>query len=318
MTNTIINAAELVAMEFPEPKWAIPGLIPEGLSLLAGKAKLGKSWLCLAMGLAVASGGVALGSIPVDEGDVLYLALEDSARRLQDRLQRLLKDAEAPTRFDIARTWDRLDNGGLDQIGAWLVGHKDARLVIIDTLQRVRPSKKGGQRNLYVDDYEDLTPLKALADDHNVAIVVVHHLRKTDSDDPLDLVSGSTGLTAAADTIAVLRRQRSRADAELFITGRDLEETELAMRVDIDAGGWVLLGDAADYRRTEERQAVLELLEDLDSITALDVATSLGISIDNARHRLSRMTKAGDLRRIGPGRYAQPHEPLSYLSHRHG
>src|SRR5205823_109974 len=111
---------------------------------------------------------------------------------------------------------------------------------------------------LYQDDYEALAGLQDLATQRGVAILVVHHSRKMSGDDVLDEVSGTTGLTAVVDTALVQKRERGRADCTLFLTGRDLEqERELALKWDPLISGWALLGDAAEYRQSQERAEIL-------------------------------------------------------------
>ncbi len=160
--SNIISAASLMAKEFPEPKFAIPGLLSEGVTLFAGKPKLGKSWCGLGMALAVASGGHALGTIPVEQGNVLYLALEDGERRLKDRLQKITGNGSVPEELEFATTWSRLNEGGLEQLEKWLIEHPNARIIFIDTLKRVRPQERGN-RQLYDSDYDAIAPLGDLA-----------------------------------------------------------------------------------------------------------------------------------------------------------
>ncbi|MGH3737200.1 MAG: AAA family ATPase, partial [Micromonosporaceae bacterium] len=130
------NLGDLLAAEFPEPRWAVPDLIPEGVTLLAGQPKVGKSWLSLGLAVAVASGGKALGDIDVEPGAVLYAALEDTPRRLQDRLGRVLggqyPSPEARRNLEIVTTWDT------ELVDRWLNETRGKRLLILDVLARVR------------------------------------------------------------------------------------------------------------------------------------------------------------------------------------
>jgi|GEM_PF-4354222 len=234
---SIINAADLASMTFPEPKWSVPGILPEGYVLLAGKPKVGKSWLVLALAVAVASGGRALGSVQVEAGDVLYLALEDHPRRLQERLCKI-GDAW-PERLHLVTVWSRLGAGGIEALEAWLTAHSQARLVIIDTLARVRlPHSRNG--DAYAEDYAVGETIKKLADQYSVCILVIHHRRKMDAEDPFDTVSGTNGLTGSADATLVLQRDRSTPTATLHVTGRDVEEQTLALAWDAGACGWSL------------------------------------------------------------------------------
>ena len=228
-----LTAAELLGLELSPIRWSVPGLVPEGVTLLAGKPKLGKSWLALGIAIAVSTGGVALGTRHVEEGDVLYMALEDNHRRLRKRLEKLLT-GHAPERLQIVTEWPRMDEGGADALGRWLAAHPEARLVVVDILKRVRP-RTSPNRGVYDADYEALEAMQRLAAEHEVGVLVVHHLKKLGAADPLDEISGSTGLSGGADGVLVLKRDRGRADAYLHVTGREIEEeAELALRWNAD------------------------------------------------------------------------------------
>ena len=270
------SAAELMQMDLPEPNWVVPGLIPEGLSLLAGKPKIGKSWLGLGIAVSVAAGGRALGQIPLSgPAGALYLALEDNPRRLKRRLEQILQGEPAPRRLRLEWEWPKLQDGGLDKIRQFLEQHPGTKVVVIDTLQKIRGGAKSNS-NLYAEDYEALGALKLLADRYETGVMVVHHLRKPDGGDALDQVLGTTGMTGVPDTILTLKRERSRADGILYVTGRDVEEAEWALRFDLASASWVMVGNADDFRRSSERQAVIDLLKAAeDSMTPKDVAEAL-------------------------------------------
>jgi hypothetical protein len=299
------TAADLMALELPEVRWAVPDIVPEGVTLLAGKPKLGKSWLTLALGVASATGGVALGTKRVEQGECLYLALEDNRRRLQKRLSKLLAGGDAPEGLHIALEWPRLDEGGTEALDEWLEARPDARLVVVDTLKKVRP-RMPGNRNVYDVDYEALEPLLPLAAEHGVAIVVVHHTRKLAAADPLDEISGSTGLSGGVDGALVLKRDRGKADAYLHVTGRDIEEEqELALRWDPNKAGWCLIGDAEEHRRSEIRREIHEALADAGQpMGPKDVAAILEQDYEVVRQRLYQMSRDGEVRVVSRGRYA--------------
>ena len=298
----IMGALELLTAVFPPLHWAITGIVPEGLTLLAGKPKLGKSWLVLAVCVAIALGGRALSSIPVEAGDVLYLALEDNPRRLQDRLKLLVGDGPAPARLECAVRWPRLDEGGLERIGAWLRAHPDARLIAIDTFKRVRPPKK--RHSIYDDDYESLQPLAELAASHRVPIVVVYHSRKADGEDVLDELSGSTGLAAAADGVLILRRERGQADAVLHVVHREGEEQELALTWHPDTAMWAIAGNAEEYRVSKERRKTLDVLEKAGkALTPTEIAERTGETVGAVKTRMSRMVDDDQVVSTGDGKY---------------
>jgi AAA domain len=296
---TPFTLKELLAKQLPPVQWAIPDILPEGLTLLAGKPKLGKSWLALAMALAVASGGVALGTYPVTQGEVLYLALEDNERRLQSRAQQLLASmTTVPTSISFELRWPRLDQGGLTYVEEYLQTHPDVRLVVIDTWARVSPKVQHRQRSQYEDEYAALTPLKHLADTYRVSILAIHHLRKMRGDDVLDEITGSIGLTGAVDGALILKRERGQHDASLFVTGRDIEhEQQLALRFDAQTAMWMLVGNAEEVRRTKERQDILDLLSEQfpEGMTPRQVADALDKNYHTTRCLLRKMEMDGSI-----------------------
>jgi AAA domain-containing protein len=306
--SPIVSAVELMAAHFPDPRWAVLGLLLEGLSILASKPKLGKTFFSLGIALAIASGGRALGQIEAEAGDVLYCALEDGARRIQARLRRMLAGGKVPPNLHFAFEWPRLDEGGIEKFQDWTTSHPNVRLIVIDTLKRVRPVESGRGR-LYDGDYDALGPLADLAHKNNIAILVVHHTRKMQSEDPLDLVSGSLGLTGAADAVLVMLRLRGQADAVLHAQGRDFEDKEIALRWDSQIFGWRILGDAAEYRRSDERKAVIELLKKSGPLGPKAVSDLLGREHSATKKLLWTMAGDGELCTTKKGIYSLPGNP---------
>lgn len=305
--RTSWTAAELMAMDFPEPRWAVPGVIAEGVTLLAGPPKIGKSWLALGTGLAVASGGMALSAVKVEPGDVLYLALEDTPRRLQRRLAVMLGSDPAPDSLTLATACPPLPDGGAERIAAWLDQHPGTRLVIIDVLARIRGTAPAGT-SAYDSDYQAVVRAKDIADQHGVAVVLVHHVRKAEADDFLDTVSGTNGLTGAADQVLVLKRSRGKADAVLHLTGRDVEEAEHALKFTAAIGTWELLeGSALEHTLSGTRAAIYGWLQANGSATPKQLADALGLEWATVRQTCGRMIDAGQLDTDGNGLY--------YLSH---
>ncbi len=297
--HRVQNAAELMSKKLPLPKFIIPGLLPEGATFLAGKPKMGKSWLALQVALATAMGGKALG-YDVTPGDVLYLALEDNERRLQSRINQQLRTDNGPqalpTRLSYVTDWPRLDEGGLSNMQAWLQEHPDARLLIVDTLAKVKPRQKRNGAG-YDDDYDAVAPLQLLAAEYGVAVLIVHHLRKMGSDDPLDLISGTLGLAGGVDGAWILRRERGKADASLFVTGRDVaDETELALQFDRTFGTWSVIGDAQTCRLSNERTEVLRVLKEAGQpLKPAEIALRLGVPAATMRKRLFDMYRAQEV-----------------------
>lgn len=282
------TAAALLAADFPEPKWIIVAVLAYGLTVLAGAPKLGKSWMALALCVAVSSGGFAFSSIRVDKRGALYLALEDTPKRLQQRL-RLMK-AEPADNLHVFTEWPRGPKA-IEALETWLDAHPGIELVIVDTLQKIRAVKQQTGQNAYESDYDEIAELKRLADQREISLIVVTHTRKQAADDYLHTVSGSAALTGAADAVWVFSRSRGTAEAKLSITGRDIDEQELAMSFDRDTGTWRLLGDAGEVQLSRDRQTIYDVLKAADRpLSPKEIAEEIGKpNNSNLRHTLRRM-----------------------------
>jgi hypothetical protein len=306
-TRTAWTADELMAADFPEPKWAVPGVISEGVNLLAGPPKVGKSWLSLGLGLSVAAGGKAMDTVPVEGGPVLYLALEDTPRRLQSRMGKILGGQPAPSGLTLATTCPPLPQGGNEAICQWLERHPDARMVVIDVFAKMRGNSAPGA-SAYDADYAAVGHAKRIADHYGVAVVLVHHVRKAGSDDFLTEVSGTNGLAGAADATLVLKRSRGQADGVLHVTGRDVDEAEYALQFHAAAGAWQMLdGPATDHTIGDTRAAILRHLRTNPGGKPKDIAAALPeVSEDTVRRNCSRMASDGQIRKDSAGRYYPP------------
>ena len=235
-----MTAEQLQSAPYSPVSFLVDELIPEGLHILAGAPKIGKSWLALWLCLCV-SQGQPLWNFAVTQGEVLYLSLEDSYRRIQSRLFDLTDDAPQTLHFAILA--DTLKHGLEQQIEQFLTEHPATKLVVIDTLQRVRNA--GSDSNLYANDYQDIGILKQLADKRHIAILLIHHLRKLHDDDPMNMISGSTGLSGAANSTFVLQKNSRLANvASLHCTGRDISDRTLKLEFGEEDHVWKLLEDS--------------------------------------------------------------------------
>ncbi|RDI51220.1 AAA family ATPase [Microvirga subterranea] len=300
------SAYRLRQKEFEPIKYVVPGYIAEGCTLLAGRPKLGKSWLVLEMGLAVAMGESCLGGVLCEQGDVLYLALEDNERRLQKRMDKVLGPlADWPENFHYATECPRANEGGIDAIRDWIRSVRYPRLIIVDVLAMFKPAR-GDKENLYEADYHAIKGLQALASEYRVAIVVVHHTRKGGSDvDPFEKVSGTLGLSGAADTTIVLDRDSN--GATIYGRGRDIEEIESAVEFNKGDCRWFVLGQASEVRRTDERSAILATLHDADEpMGPREISIATSADRNNIDQLLYKMMKAGEVLKAKRGRYIHP------------
>jgi hypothetical protein len=294
-------------MTFPPIGYVVPGYIAEGCTLLAGRPKLGKSWLVLESGLAVALGGDCLGGIACEQGDVLYLALEDNRRRLQRRIDKVLGafTRDWPEAFEYATEWPRANEGGLAKIREWIVSKPNPRLVIVDVLAMFKPVR-GSSESLYEADYAAIKGLQGLAGEFGVAIVVVHHTRKSGAEsDPFEKVSGTLGLSGAADTTLILDRDGN--GATLYGRGRDVEEIESAVVFDKVGCRWHVQGAASEVRRTDERGAILDALQEAsEPLDPKELALATGATRNSIDQLLFKLAKAGDVHKIARGLYVHP------------
>jgi hypothetical protein len=296
-----------MAIEFPAPRWAVPGLVAEGVSLLVGPPKVGKSWLSLNLGVSIAAGTPALGSIPTEAGPVLYLALEDTPRRLQNRMRKVLAGHPASGDLTLDTYCPPMPEGGDAYIAGWLDENAGARLVVIDVFTKVRGRAPLGTNSAYEADYAAIGIIKRLADSYSVPIVLVHHVRKASSEDYLATVSGTNGLAGAADAVLVLERPRAQADGVLHVTGRDVEETDYPLGFDPGIGAWSLLdGPTEELLMTDNRALIIRYVREYPGSKPAAIAEALHIAPGTARQTCKRMADAGQLRAEPGGAYYPP------------
>jgi RecA-family ATPase len=235
-----ITANDLMQLDLPAPREVITGLLTVGLNVLAGSPKSGKSFLGLGLSLSVANGDPALGTLPVERGNVLYLALEDTRYRIRNRLKGL--HTPTPDNLAFATRAPTLAEGGLEALHDHLTANPGTSMVVIDTLAKIADQRTGG--NIYDEDSSMGGALHSLAHHHETALLVIHHTRKAAHGDFLHMVSGSAGFTGAADTVMVLTRNRNETTATLEVTGRDIQERKMNLTWLSIHGGW----RAAEWR----------------------------------------------------------------------
>ena len=274
---------------------------------MAARPKIGKSWLALQIALAVANGADVLNR-RTTKGSALYLALEDNQRRLQQRLIKYRAgywaDQSAHKRVEFETQWLRADEGGLDDINGWLIAHPDARLVVIDTLERFR-ARRSERGNTYAEDYAALHTIKGLCQERQITVMIVHHTRKAASEDPIDAISGTLGLGGAADGALVLTRQRGSEQAELHLIGRDIPgEGAYAVTFDRSTCMWTMEGKASEIAKTRERQDILDLLKrEAKPMSPKEIADELGRKPVTVRRLLQGLVAEGKADRDAKGGY---------------
>ena len=223
-----IDGATLMDKQIEHRDFTVADILPAGLTLLVGAPKVGKSFFVLGLCLAVAKGDPFLG-FPTMQGDVLYMSLEDTEDRLQNRLM-LLSD-DGPESLFFSSQIIRTDEGLLDALEQFVTEHPNTRLIVIDTLNYIRPESKS--TNMYEKDYSDIAPLHEFTQRHPVSLILVHHSRKTKDSDEMNAASGSTALSGAVDNYLLLSRpRRTERYAKLFCSGRDILDREMEVEMD--------------------------------------------------------------------------------------
>lgn len=246
-----ITADSLLKMDIPPVEFLVPGLLVSiGLTGIVAKPKIGKSWLSLDLGVSVASGGDFLGR-KCQQADVLYLSLEDSFSRLQNRLEKVLQGRSVPSGLALAIQSKTLDNGLIDDLQGHLKARPNTKLIIIDTLQKVRGQQKRAE-TLYAYDSRELGLLKGFADKNGISVVLIHHTRKgEDVSDPFQDVSGSQGIFGILDTCIILTKQkRTDKTAKLWTIGRDVDMETYEM--EFTSYRWRMLGRSDDVEEQRE------------------------------------------------------------------
>jgi hypothetical protein len=295
----LLTADDILTTDWPEPVWAVPDLLPVGLAILAGRPKVGKSWLGLQVAQAVGAGGVALGK-QVERGPVLYLALEDPPQRLQERMVKQNWPRGLPVEFlPMGRFVDEigdLRNGGGECLARQIQARR-YRLIVVDTLSR----SVWGDQNDAADMTIALTPLQEMAHAQNCAVILIDHHRKGNGFDPdaINDILGSVAKGAMTDTAWGLYQERGKAGASLAIIGRDVEAQTLALTFDGLTGCWQCEGSADALEITENRQAILDAVQGMETAGLMDIAEAVERNRGNVYKDLQSLVNAGLLVKSG-------------------
>lgn len=256
-----VDGNTLMAQEFEPLRFSVDKILPYGLFIFAGSPKVGKSWLSLDLCRAVATGG-KLWDFCAEQGEVLYLALEDNYNRLQNRLNKMLhaqKERPDIARLHMTTASFGIQDGLIEQVHNFIAEHPSTNIVVIDTLEHIRNGEQNA--NLYACDYRDMTRLREITDKHPLTLLLIHHTRKMYDPDPLNTISGSTGLIGAVDGVFVLEKAKRIGDgAKLTIANRDTEGFCFNLRFDPDTCRWEFVGNSSDG--DEDEDALICLLDD--------------------------------------------------------
>lgn len=266
----IKTGEEILQMELETQRFLVNQILPVGLSLLAGSPKIGKSWFVLQLGIAISNGLDFLGFKTL-QSSVWYLCLEDTYQRIQNRL---LDYEDLPLDNIVFSPQAKLLNKGLiEQLEDYIFLNHTTKLIIIDTLQRIRSSNSDGYT--YGQDYNEINILNDFVNRTGVSILVVYHLRKMKSDNPFEEISGTTGIAGAVDGMYVMKKSNdNKTEAKLIATGRDFESFDLKINFNDELHQWELLEKSLEDLVEEE--SVLHVIKLMDVINDFEsTATEL-------------------------------------------
>lgn len=294
----LISANELMRKEIPEMIWIVMQLLPEGLIILAGRPKVGKSFMAMNIAIAVANGSKALGFFDTNRHSVLYVALEDNERRLKDRIKNILqaeynKNAPANLYFmEVGYDMPKLNEGGIDELQKIILDDSDIKLIIIDTLGRSIADKSRKDKDMYRADYEISSKLQEMAIRNNICLLLLHHTKKGSEENVFDEISGTTGLTGAMDTMMVLKKKSNKCT--LHITGRDVQEADYEVEFSENTFTWNVIDKKDENKLTTERQEIVDLLKKYErEMKTGEIAQLLGKEKSNVSKMLKKLVDDG-------------------------
>ncbi len=302
----LISAAALGKKKISQLRWAIPGLLPEGLTLLGGQPKMGKSAFCMGIGLSIGLGKSTIGDLTVEKGDVIYISLEDTERRLQDRLRFQRPGRRLPARLYLGTKVANLSDQhkGIQQLDETLSEFPNCRLLIVDPFEIARPPRRIGA-NVYGEDYAAIRPIKELAEKRRVALVLVVHLRKGESRHWIQNINGSNGLSAAADCIWQLEKEGDRGT--LRMVGRDIPERRLDLKWTPSTLSWTICGYIPTTVISDKRGNIIKALKTSGiPMTPVQLSRELGVKHGNVKTLLKNMRTDQQILAVGNGTYRLP------------
>lgn len=279
-------SAESVLNEYIEPpQFIVQSLLAEGLTVLAGPPKYGKSFLSMDLCCSVATGKPFLGFSTV-QSQVLYLCLEDSKGRIKKRLTEVNHDNLVAKNLFFVMNAPDMDNGLFDALEGFLKDHPDCKLIVIDTFQKIRGASSGSDYS-YMIDSRDGGKLKSFADSHHLCLLVIHHTaKKRDESDPFNCISGTTGLPGAADTnIVLLRNERMEGTTNMYISGRDVVEAAYSLKFNKNTHLWEFQGDAEEIENSFRKNLYTadDVVKTIKEAVALGKGTWHGTMSDLSR-----------------------------------
>ena len=290
--------------DYPEPLPIIDAILYPGLTLFAGRPKIGKSWLAMQLALAIISGNKFADYLEVKQpGRCLYLALEERPRQTRSRIRQLTPPNDFLANATYIYEIPALMAGGAALLDSYLTEHK-FDVVIVDSLLAI--TKQAGRKGLDLmqTDYNIVATLRDIAEKHSIAVIVVAHTRKAPGEF-IDAVQGTSGTTAAADAIWVMQRMPDGRVA-LSVTGRELESNVFALERCGDCPAWKITGEGDEIQQGEERREIVELIREMGPMKPLHIARAVRKNVGAVQRLLSKLVQSGQLIRSSYGTYQLP------------
>lgn len=286
---SIKSAKDIYKTFYPEPAFLVPGLIPlKGLSIIAGPPKGGKSWFALSLCLMLSRTGTFLGSLILEMHKGLYLALEDSESRIHFRLNFL---GVEPSDIFLVTTSFPSGLDGINALEKLLAEDRTIEYVVIDTFGKF---SNGISLGKYNDDYSWLGLIKSIADEYEISIILVTHLRKMKDDhDPFNEINGSTGTLGVPDSLLILKKMRNTGNGTLFCSGRDIEEKTYEVFFSKDTCCWSIKGECSELASTPERQSILEIMKGHGEMTPQEISKLIDRTPKAVSNILAKLREEG-------------------------
>ena len=296
----IFHLQDLLHEKILAPEWVIPYFLPIGLTVLGGKPKAGKSWFALSLCLGVSKGRPVFGQFPCKPVKVLYLCLEDPLSRVQYRAKKLLQQEDISRNFLFSTQWTRFASpreknpheDGLAKLKETIINQRDLKLIVIDTWQKIRPTKYGKQ-NDYESDYQHLQQIQEMAMHYHIGIVIVHHARKDSlSEEKQDVLLGSTAIAGVCDLIWILERKAPATEGVLTPRGRDIENEE-PISFTLNDGQWEYAGIEKEIVRNKNEAKIIEILiENNKMMTFTELMEVSGLARSSTHRALESLMKS--------------------------
>ncbi|HCY76488.1 MAG TPA: hypothetical protein DHV28_11255 [Ignavibacteriales bacterium] len=307
----LVSAREVQKMDLPPIRWVIKNLLPEGLSILAARPKTGKSFLAQNISLSITRGTKALGFFETEQTSVLYIALEDNFRRIQDRINNIIQneiEKTAPDNlFYLEENKDlpKINDGGIEELQKLIIDKPEIKLIIVDTFGRTIADKRRNDNNSYRADYEIASKLQEFAIQNHICVLLIHHTKKVQEEDVFNEISGTSGITGAMDTMLVLKKKGK--SGKLYVTGRDVKDIEYNLVFDENICCWNVVEE--EINTTAERKEIYDLIKSSGrEMKTGEIAELLGKTVPNVSKMLGKMLKEGLVATEKTGHYFIPED----------